>query len=91
MKPKKERMFITIDKDIADLLKPLDRKKSTAINTALRYMMKKGLLQEIVDYLRGEESLLERLDRLEQQKERADKEKKPTKKDAKSLLDGIDD
>ena len=87
---KKERMYFSIDKDIANILKSLDRNRSKAVNIILRYAKERGILQKVVQHLQGEESLLKEL--LEEKEENKEilKDKKGFKKSFSNLVDGID-
>jgi len=90
---KKERMYFSIDKDIANMLKTLDRSRSKAVNIILRYAKEKGILQKVIQHLQGEESLLKEL--LEEKQvskgtQTHKEEKKGFKKSFNNLVDGID-
>jgi hypothetical protein len=57
----KKRLFLSIDKDIADMLDKLGRNRSKAVNIILRYALEKGILRKVMERLMVEESLLEEL------------------------------
>ena len=87
---KKERMYFSIDKDIADMLKNLDRNRSKAVNIILRYAKERGILQKVVQHLQGEESLLKELLEEKEENKEIHKDKKGFKKSFSNLVDGID-
>ena len=87
---KKERMYFSIDKDIANMLKNLDRNRSKAVNIILRYAKERGILQKVVQHLRGEENLLKELLEEKEENKGIQKDKRGFKKSFNNLVDGID-
>ena len=87
---KKERMYFSIDKDIANMLKNLDRNRSKAVNIILRYAKERGILQKVVQHLQGEENLLKELLEEKEENKGIQKDKRGFKKSFNNLVDGID-
>jgi len=86
----KKRLFLSIDKDIADMLDKLGRNRSKAVNIILRYALEKGILRKVMERLMVEESLLEELLK-EKEQPKQYKTRKDVKQRITNLIEGIDD